>query len=402
MSPKLLKCMVKLRHKTNKLRKGTSHFYLFYKYYCLSDFTTTLKKNQEGKLPKSSLKDTVLGKELFDKYTPKKDLNRKAADYLEKHVAVKTINRFETCSSWFQHLTNQEMSVKRLHNTDACGNRFCPICTWKTAKKDAIKISIMMDAVKEVEDKEYLFLTLTAPSISGEELRDEIDRFNKAVNRLFKRRNVNRVVKGYIRKLEVTTDQEKLITEELYKRKKDYYDLRGLKANDPNPTYNTYHPHMHIIVVVNKSYFASRDFIKQAEWLEMWRGCMRDNSITQVDARKVHSTKSGNSKAVLEIAKYSAKGSDLYHSENVFDTFYLALKGRQLVVFSGMMKDYAKKFKTGSLDEFKEENEDEYTHLLQSVWRTSKYESKLRQLTAEEFEAYNERARFIEESDEVE
>ncbi|HIZ53814.1 MAG TPA: protein rep [Candidatus Enterococcus avicola] len=361
-----------------------------------------MKKNQEGKLSKTLLKGTTLGKELFEKYTPKKDLNRKAANYLEKHVTVKTINRFETCSSWFQHLTNREMSVKRMHKTDACGNRFCPICTWKTAKKDAIKISIIMDAVKEIEGKEFLFLTLTAPSVSGEELRDEIDRFNKAVNRLFQRRNVKRVVKGYIRKLEVTTDQEKLITEKLYKRKKDYYDFRGLKTNDPNPTYNTYHPHMHIIVVVNKSYFTSRDFISQAVWLEMWRGCMRDNSITQVDARKVSSTNSGNSKAVLEIAKYSAKGNDLYHSEKVFDTFYIALKSRQLISYSGMMKDYAKKFKNGDLDKFKEKNEDEYTHLLQSIWKGSTYDSKLRELTQGEMELYNDRAMFIEENDGVE
>ena len=67
-----------------------------------------------------------------------------------------------------------------------------------------------------------------------------------------------------------------------------------------------------------------------------------------------------------------------------------------------MMKDYAKKYKSGDLDEFKEGNEDEYTHLLQSVWRTSKYESKLRQLTQDEFEAYNERTKFIEENDEME
>lgn len=394
--------MVKLRRLNQQIRKGTSHF--FYRFYkTLScDFTTDMKKNQEGRLSKKHVKNTELGKEIFEKYTPKKDLNRKAADYMEKHVSVKTINRFETCSSWFHHLTNEEMSVKRLHRTDACGNRFCPICTWKTAKKDAIKISVMMEAVKEIEDKEFLFLTLTAPNVSGEELRDEIDRFNKAVNRLFKRRNVERVVKGYIRKLEVTTDQEKIITEELYKRKKDYYDLRGLKAGDPNPTYNTYHPHMHIIVVVNKSYFnMPSEFISKAEWLEMWRGCMRDNSITQVDAKKVRSTESGNSKAVLEIAKYSAKGNDLYHSEAVFDTFYIALKRRQLIVYSGMMKDYAKKFKGGELDRFKKVNEDEYTHLLQSVWRGSGYGSKLRELTQEELELYNQRAKFIEESADI-
>ncbi len=362
-----------------------------------------MKKKQEGILSKSHLEKTELGKEIFGKYRVKKDLNRKAADYMEKHVSVKMINRFDTCSSWFHHLTNKEMSVKRLCRTDACGNRFCPICTWKTAKKDAIKISILMEAVKEIEGKEFLFLTLTAPSVSGEELREEIDRFNQAVNRLFQRRNVKRVVKGYIRKLEVTTDQEKFVTEKLYKRKKNYYDWRGVKVGDPNPTYNTYHPHMHVIVAVNKSYFnMPSEFISKAEWLEMWRGCMKDNSITQVDAKKVRATETSNSNAVLEIAKYSAKGSDLYHSESVFDTFYLALKRRQLIVYSGMMKDYAKKFKNGELDRFKKENEDEYTHLLQSVWKGSTYDSKLRELTQEEMEAYNERAKFIEESDEVE
>lgn len=50
----------------------------------------------------------------------------------------------------------------------------------------------------------------------------------------------------------------------------------------------------------------------------------------QVDAKKVRAT--GNSNAVLEIAKYSAKGTDLYHSEAVFDMFYIALKKRQLLV----------------------------------------------------------------------
>lgn len=74
----------------------------------------------------------------------------------------------------------------------------------------------------------------------------------------------------------------------------------------------------------------------------------------------------------------------------------------QLIVYSGMMKDYAKKFKNGDLDEFKKVNEDEYTHLLQSVWRGSGYDSKLRELTQAEHELYNERAKFIEESDEVE
>lgn len=50
----------------------------------------------------------------------------------------------------------------------------------------------------------------------------------------------------------------------------------------------------------------AKTFINQEKWLEMWQECMEDKTITQVDAKKIRAT--GNSNAVLEIAKYSAKG----------------------------------------------------------------------------------------------
>lgn len=359
-----------------------------------------MQENQGEKIRKSEFKTTELGKVVLEKLTPKKDLNRRAAGYMEKHVTVKMINRFETCSSWMLHMTNAAMSAKRMHKSNRCGNRFCPVCTWGTAKKDAIKLSIILEAIRDIDGKEFLFLTLTAPNCTGEELRSEIDRFNKAVNKLFQRRNVKRIAKGYARKLEVTTDQEQYVTEELYKRKTNYYDKRNLKVGDPNPTYNSFHPHLHILVAVNKSYFTdTKDFISQVKWLGMWKECMEDDSITQVDAKKVSVTSKSN--AVLEIAKYSAKGSDLYHSETVFDTFYLALKKRQLLVYGGMMKDYVKLFKNGDLDKYKKVDEDEYTHMLRSVWKASKYENVLRKFTSEEYEKYNQRALLIEENDEV-
>ncbi|MBU9675196.1 replication protein, partial [Planococcus sp. CP5-4_YE] len=79
--------------------------------------------------------------------------------------------------------------------------------------------------------------------------------------------------------------------------------------------------------------------------------------------------------------------------------FYTALKGRQLLVFSGMMKDYAKKYEAGDLDRFKEKDENVYTHLLRSLWKGSKYENKLRELSPEEFEEFNKQAKSIEEND---
>ena len=133
----------------------------------------------------------------------------------------------------------------------------------------------------------------------------------------------------------------------------------------------------------------------------MWRDCMNDESITQVDIRKVRSSEKSEYGAVLEVAKYSAKSNELYASQSVFEIFYRALKGRQLLTFNGLFKDYVKKYKNGELDKYKKQDENEYTHLLTSVWKTSKYENMLRELTIDEFEEYNKQAKYIENNDKI-
>lgn len=355
-----------------------------------------MTKNQEVKIANKELKSTELGKYILEKYTPKKDLVRKLSDYAKGVFTHKTLERVKFCGDFMQHLTNLEMSVKRVHRSNSCGNRFCPLCTWNKSKKDAIMLSVLMQAIREQEEQEFIFLTLTAPNVIGAELKSEIDRFNHAFKKLFDRRNVNKVINGYVRKLEVTYNQERFITKEMYKKATDYYVKRGLKEGDNNLNYDTYHPHFHVILAVNKSYFTSRDYLKQEKWLEMWRDCMNDESITQVDIRKVRSSTKSENGAVLEVAKYSAKSNELYASKSVFEIFYKVLKGRQLLTFNGLFKDYVKKYKLGELDQYKKEDENEYTHLLTSIWKTSKYDNMLRQLTVNEMVEFNEKANCIE------
>lgn len=335
----------------------------------------------------------------MEKVTSKKSLNRKAFHYIEKYLPETSAKYFAECNTFLTLLTDGEKSVKKAHKANNCNNRFCPVCSWKKAKKDAMKIGVMMAAVEQIEKKDFLFLTLTAPNCTGEELVDTINQFNKAFHKLFKRRNVNKAVKGYVRKLEVTTDQESIITKELYRRKKEYFDKRNLKVGDENPQHNTYNPHFHVILVVDKGYFKKAElYIKHEEWLQMWKDCMEDQSITQVRIEKLK--QKGNSNAVAEIAKYTAKNDDLLHSQGVFDTFYKALKGRQLLTFHGIMKEYAKKYEEGELDEFKEQDKNIYTHLLIATWANTKYIQELRKLTEQELEKYNQKS-YVEESEDV-
>ncbi|EPA8332691.1 hypothetical protein ACQ69O_005313, partial [Escherichia coli] len=91
-----------------------------------------MKNNQESVKVK---KTSVLGKEILGKYTGKKSLNRKAGDYLEKHLSVPSIARIDSCHDFMRFLTTKTLDKRRLELANSCGNRFCPICTWKTARK---------------------------------------------------------------------------------------------------------------------------------------------------------------------------------------------------------------------------------------------------------------------------
>lgn len=141
-------------------------------------------------------------------------------------------------------------------------------------------------------------------------------------------------------------------------------------------------------MAVNKSYFTDKTYIKQSKWLEMWRDVMDCPEITQVDVRKVK--KSESSKEVQELAKYSAKDSDLCVSQNVFDVFYKALRGRQIITYNGLFKDAHKLYKDKKLDKYKYIDNTEYAYYLIYRWGKGKYaETERRELTEDELKKFN-------------
>ena len=230
-----------------------------------------------------------------------------------------------------------------------CKNRFCPVCAWRKARKDAMALSVVMEAMHEEHDVKYLFLTLTTPNVKSHEVKSEIENMNKAFHKLFMRKKVKRVVQGYARKLEMTYDSNSLITTPLFEKKQAYYERLGLKVADENPTYDTYNLHFHVVLAVKKSYFNdSKNYIKRDEWLEMWREVTGDYTITQVHIKRIKEKQTGNT--VMEIAKYSAKSNDISGSREVFETFYNSLKGKQIIAYSGLFKEYMLKYKTNELE----------------------------------------------------
>jgi len=121
--------------------------------------------------------------------------------------------------------------------------------------------------------------------------------------------------------------------------------------------------------------------------LELWQQATGDPTITQVDVRKV---RKNNGKEVSEIAKYVGKDSDYLMNEQVFEAFYKSLKGKQLVVYSGLFKESMKLFKNGELDKYMEADSTEYVYALMYNWGQKEYILKeKRELTEDERKQLN-------------
>jgi len=332
---------------------------------------------------------------MITKYSIKKPKNQDVFLRVVKHLSLSGQERFRDCANWIEFFASREADKLKVHQANFCKNRFCPMCAWRTAKKDALRISVLMKYIEREHGKAFIFVTLTAPNVKAENLKDEINRYNKSFRTMMKRKTFQKINQGYIRKLEITYNSEETITYDMWhgqgkyrKPMGEYFERKGLKIGDDNPNYDTYHTHFHVVFAVNPSYFKSREYIKQETWLNEWRDVMDDQSITQVDVRRVKQTENG--KEVNELAKYAAKDSDYTQSQEVFDAFYKALKGRQVMTYNGLFAEANKLFKADKLNSYIDMDNTEYVYMLLYRWGMKEYvEAERRELTDEEMKKAN-------------
>lgn len=263
-------------------------------------------------------------------------------------VKVKNLNvgRLRVCGDYLLFLKSEKGGY-RLKKANLCENRFCPLCSSLRARKNAVILLELLEYAREIEKKEFIFLTLTAPNVVGEKLEAEIKDFNNSFKKFVASKEITKICKGYIRKLEVTYNAEA----------------------------NTYHPHFHVIFAVNKSYFRSSDYLSVKKLLELWKKFKKDETITQVDIAKV---RMNSIKEVLEMATYSAKASDLYdNGQEVFNTFYGALRGKQEITFGGIFTELKKLRDDGELVTENIESLKQLQEIaIKKVWHKWKKENK--------------------------
>jgi len=316
--------------------------------------------------------------------TEKNKINQGVKKFLLPHHSDIGQKRICECGNFVEFVADEKKEKGKINRANFCKYNFCVNCMWRKSIKEALMVGTCMAYITDVKKYEYIMLGLTAKNVKAAELPAEIARFNKAFAKLCKRKEIIPVNKGYVRKLEVTYDRERRITADMYHGNKDkhiysrkeYYQRRGLSIGDKNPNYDTYHPHFHALMAVNKNYFTGRTYLSQDKWLNLWRSVMQDETITQVDVRRVYQHENGKGNAVNEVAKYAAKSSDYAISQKVFDVFYNSLKGRQVLTFNAAFKDAVAKYKTGELNDYKPQDVTDYVYKIIYAWLGGEYLEK--------------------------
>lgn len=208
-----------------------------------------------------------------------------------------------------------------------CRLRVCPMCQRRKSLKT---FSDFKKILASLSGFSFLHMVLTVPNCSGDELRATVERLNATSSRFFRIAEIKRAFKGVARFLEVSY----------------------------NKTNNSYHPHFHCLVAVNKSYFTSRDYLSQKRlrflWSVVWR-LRNDNlkrtkdsfiegfNLLDTDLLQLRITKADEG-ALPEIAKYSCKPLDLSiddrHRALVIQTLYEALHNKRLVQTFGVFRGF--------------------------------------------------------------
>lgn len=222
---------------------------------------------------------------------------------------------------------NGEVGKPQLVAANFCRQKLCPTCQKRKSLKMFANTLKVCEYLERYEVK-YIHLVLTVPNCrGGEALVGTIKKLYRDFGKFYHYKETARVFKGCLRCLEITYNAEN----------------------------STFHPHLHCLIAVNKSYFNSRYYLTYDRLRGLWQSACRSDKPYQIS---VGAIRGDVAKGVAEVCKYCVKPLDLdevgeAHAQYVYSTLGTVLKGQRAVQKYGLIKEAYK-----ALD-LKDEDEDE-------------------------------------------
>ncbi len=272
----------------------------------------------------------------------KTELSEKFLDYkMDNQVLIESFKRLgefrraekvTVCGTELHYRVFQDNTTPKLFFANFCKDRLCRMCTWRRSKKIFGQVSSIMD-VLENEGYAFVFASLTIRNGSSENLAFMLNEIQSAFNKFLQRVPIRKAFKGVFKTVEITRNEKR---------------IRSIE----------WHPHIHMIIAVNKSYFSSRYYISHDMLMRIWRDCCRLDYDPFVEIHKIRPRELNNSEdgemslkgAVLEVSKYTLKGCDYLSGDDrdidrAVSLLGDVLTGRRLCSFTGVFKKVAKQLK---------------------------------------------------------
>ena len=248
-------------------------------------------------------------------------------------LGYRSFERVYQCAEVLKFV-EQSDGTKKLYQSYFCKNKLCALCNWRRSMKYSYQASkIVEEAMIRQPKGRFLFLTLTVKNVIGQELNQAMTDILIGFNRLMKYKKIDKNMIGFLRATEVT-----------YSKKLD-----------------SYHPHLHVLLMVKPGYFRSKDdYLNQEEWTELWQKAMKLDYTPMVDIRAVKADKGKGLKgAILETAKYPVKPFDVIDEKTDFtaqeklqivDDMLTGLHRKRQIGFGKLFKDIKKELELDDLE----------------------------------------------------
>jgi plasmid rolling circle replication initiator protein Rep len=197
-----------------------------------------------------------------------------------------------------------------------CRVRHCPVCQWRRQLRWRARFFNALPRILEDYPKaRFLFLTLTVRNCPISELRDTLTWMNKSWVLLTKRKQFPGL--GWLKSVEVT---------------------KGSSGDA--------HPHFHVILMVNESYF-KRGYLSKQKWIQLWRESLRVDYDPSVNIQAIKSTAATPDqlgedlmKGFCEVLKYSLKPEDLVSDKEWLIAITQQLHKTRAVAVGGVFRKY--------------------------------------------------------------
>lgn len=170
---------------------------------------------------------------------------------------------------------------------------------------------ILISKINDAKQVNWQIVNLGLANVSEERINDQLDKMLLGLNRLFKYKNIKQVSLGYFRMLDI------------------------VKAG------SMYHPTIHLLLPMMKSYVQGRYYIKKKDWLDMWARALNQAPEDELAVSIIALNEKGDRTHQVHMMEEALAACAAFTSEECPEPASEPIPSRRWIAYSRLMKEQA-------------------------------------------------------------